>query len=42
MVPLISSQCQGLLGVSHLPRFWWKVICETSDALDHAFELKRT
>jgi hypothetical protein len=37
MIPLISSQCQGLLGVSHLPRLWWKVICETSGALDHEY-----
>lgn len=37
MIPLISSKCQGLLGVSHLPRLWWKVICETSGALDPAY-----
>ncbi len=34
MVPLISSICQGALGVCQLPRFWWKTITRSIGSLD--------
>ena len=34
MVPLISSVCQGTLGVCQLPRFWWKTITRSIGSLD--------
>ena len=37
MVPLISSRCKGLLGVAHLPRLWWKVLCESQGTLDPTY-----
>ena len=34
MIPLISSICQGPLGVCQLPRFWWKAINRKAGSLD--------
>ena len=37
MVPLISSVCQGTLGVCQLPRFWWKTITRSVGSLDREY-----
>lgn len=34
MIPLISSMCQGPLGVCQLPRFWWKTLLRQAGLLD--------
>ena len=34
MIPLISSLCQGTLGVCQLPRFWWKRTTRSVGLLD--------
>ncbi len=37
MIPLISSRCRGLLGVSQLPRTWWKALLHGAGLLDAAY-----
>ena len=34
MIPLISTLCQGPLGVAQLPRFWWKNLLYQAGQLD--------
>jgi len=34
MIPLISSMCEGPLGVRQLPRFWWKALLRQAGMLD--------
>ena len=37
MIPLVSSLCEGPLGVAHLPRIWWKNILHQAGELDEAY-----
>ena len=37
MIPLIGSACQGSLGVSQLPRTWWKALTRAVGLLDEAY-----
>lgn len=37
MIPLVSSLCRGMLGVGHLPRFWWKNMLHAAGRLDAAY-----
>ena len=37
MIPLIGSACQGSLGVSQLPRTWWKAVTRAVGLLDEAY-----
>jgi len=37
MIPLISSMCQGPLGVCQLPRFWWKTLLRQAGLLDSEY-----
>jgi len=37
MIPLISSMCQGPLGVCQLPRFWWKALLRHAGQLDSGY-----
>ena len=37
MIPLIGSACRGPLGVSQLPRTWWKAITRKTGILDETY-----
>ncbi|MBS14481.1 MAG: hypothetical protein CME19_23190 [Gemmatimonadetes bacterium] len=37
MIPLIGSICQGPLGISQLPRTWWKAITRQVGLLDETY-----
>lgn len=37
MIPLVSTLCQGPLGVTQLPRFWWKNLLHQAGELDGAY-----
>ena len=37
MTPLVSTLCEGPLGVAHLPRFWWKNLLHQAGELDEAY-----
>ena len=37
MIPLISSMCEGPLGVCQLPRFWWKSLLRRDGLLDEEY-----
>ena len=37
MIPLVSTLCEGPLGVTHLPRFWWKNLLHQAGELDEAY-----
>ncbi|TVR49232.1 MAG: hypothetical protein EA425_12745 [Puniceicoccaceae bacterium] len=37
MIPLISTLCQGPLGVGQLPRLWWKVLLHHHGLIDEEY-----
>lgn len=37
MIPLIGSACQGSLGISQLPRTWWKAVTRAVGLLDESY-----
>ena len=37
MTPLVSTLCEGPLGVAHLPRFWWKNLLHQAGELDEDY-----
>ncbi len=37
MIPLVSSNCYGPLGVCQLPRFWWKALLRKKGLLDEEY-----
>jgi hypothetical protein len=37
MIPMIGSNCQGPLGISQLPRTWWKAITRRVGILDETY-----
>lgn len=37
MIPLIGSTCKGPLGISQLPRTWWKVLTRAIGILDESY-----
>lgn len=37
MIPLISTLCQGPLGIAQLPRFWWKNLLHQAGQLDPSY-----
>ena len=37
MIPLVSTLCQGPLGVAQLPRLWWKNLLHQAGQLDEDY-----